>query len=146
VRRALEDRSGKVRATAVRLAEPWLRKPGNVALHAAVLGKVDEDDAGVRLQVALSLGEMGGRKAEPALAWLLIRHAGQPFLAAAVASSLPGRELEFIEDLGRNETWARGQPAFAPALAVLAGAVFSEGASARVQRLLQWTAAAERPG
>src|SRR5690606_22281594 len=58
VRRALEDRNGKVRAAAVRLAEPWLRKPGNVALHAAVLGKVDEDDAGVRLQVALSLGEM----------------------------------------------------------------------------------------
>jgi mono/diheme cytochrome c family protein len=144
--RALRDSYPKVRATGLRLAEPWLRKRDASPVIAAALQSVNDPDASVRLQGAVSLGEMGGPEAEAALATLLSRHAMQPYLVNAVISSLPGRELEFLRAIGENKEWAASAPAHGPVFKALAAAVFGEGAAARVDQLLRWTAAPARVG
>lgn len=143
---ALKDKHPKVRAAGVKLSEPWLRQRDGNPLGAGAIRAASDADASVRLQAAASLGELGGADAEAALAALLSRHARQPYLIGAVVSSLPGRELEMLESLGQGKALVESKPAYDQAFKTLAAAVFGEGSAERVVRLLQWTAASERPG
>ncbi|MSU72417.1 MAG: dehydrogenase [Opitutus sp.] len=143
---ALNDRHPKIRAAGVRLAEPWLRQRDGHPLAAAVIKAAGDLDASVRLQAAVSLGELGGPAAEAALAELLSRYASQPYIVAAAISSLPGRELEFLQRLGGEKAWAEARPEHDHVFKALAAAVFGEGSASRVTELLRWAAARDRAG
>ncbi len=86
VRHALGDSHPGVRRHAVRLSEPFLSS--NADLSPALVRLVDDPDAQVRLQLAFSLGEWRDARAGRALAALALRHADDPYLLAAVLSSL----------------------------------------------------------
>jgi putative membrane-bound dehydrogenase-like protein len=85
VLRGLSDQHPGVRRHAVRLAERFLAGAPDVG--AALLKRVDDPDAQVRLQLAYSLGEWHDARAGRALAGLALRHAADPYLVAAVLSS-----------------------------------------------------------
>lgn len=83
---ALADESSGVRENALRLAE---RRPAPYIVAAAT-ALVGDPDAKVRLQLAFTLGEWTEPAAGAALARLLVREAGDPFLrAAGLSSALP---------------------------------------------------------
>lgn len=143
---ALRDPSPRIRAAAVRLAEPWLDQRDGQGLLTAVTKTNEDSAAGVRLQVAASLGDVPTPEAEAALATLVSRHAAQPYLIGAVVSGLKGRELEFLQRLGQDSTGREVTPAQEEVFRVLAAAIFTEGSAERIDRLLTWTAGAGRTG
>jgi putative membrane-bound dehydrogenase-like protein len=86
VGKALSDPHPGVRRHAVRLAEKHLAASPD--LGAELLKKVEDSDAQVRLQLACTLGEWRDARAGQALAALAVRHGDDPFLIAAVLSSV----------------------------------------------------------
>ncbi len=87
VRRALDDPHAGVRRQAVRLSEMF--SATEPSLLAAVAAKVDDPDAGVRLQTGYTLGEWTSPAAGEALARLLRNDADRFVKAAALSSALP---------------------------------------------------------
>jgi putative membrane-bound dehydrogenase-like protein len=81
--RALADRTAGVRENALRLAETRFTPE----VLAAALRLVDDPDAKVRLQLAFSLGASPAPAAGEALGRLLIMHASDPMMVAAVMSA-----------------------------------------------------------
>lgn len=94
VQHALGDEHAGVRRHAIRLAEP--HADGNANLMLAALKLVDDPDAKVRLQLACTLGQWPGRDAAGALAVLAIAGAGDPYLSAAVTSSINQHNLSDV--------------------------------------------------
>jgi putative membrane-bound dehydrogenase-like protein len=86
VRQALADPHPGVRRHAVRLSERFLAAAPE--LGAGLVKLVDDGDGQVRLQLAYSLGEWRDPKAGRMLATLAQRHADDPYLTAAVLSSI----------------------------------------------------------
>ncbi|HEY1378654.1 MAG TPA: PVC-type heme-binding CxxCH protein [Gemmataceae bacterium] len=86
VRPALADAHPGVRRHAVRLIEPALATAPE--LGTALLPLVNDADAQVRLQLALALGDRHDPRAGTALAELAARAVGDPYLTAAVLSSV----------------------------------------------------------
>lgn len=93
---ALDDPHPGVRRHAVRLAEPLLAGgKADAALIAALERRRNDTDPRVRLQLACSLGawdERGG----PWLAGLALQGADDPYLTAAVLSSLKAENLRAV--------------------------------------------------
>ncbi|HLJ96920.1 MAG TPA: PVC-type heme-binding CxxCH protein, partial [Gemmataceae bacterium] len=83
---ALGDPHPGVRRHAIRLAEPFLAT--SKELGEALVNQVEDSDAQVRLQLALSLGEWRDPRAGAALAKLALAYPEDPFLTTAVLSSL----------------------------------------------------------
>jgi putative membrane-bound dehydrogenase-like protein len=88
---ALRDPHPGVARHAVRLAEPLLAS--DPMLGPALLPLVKHADAQVRLQVAYTLGSWRDPRAAAALADLLAQHSNDPFLTAAVLSSVRADNL-----------------------------------------------------
>ena len=136
VTHALEDRSRDVRASAVRLAERWLRT-GDDAMRLAVLKHVDDPDWWVRRQTAASLGELPRASKETALATVLERYGDDPVTVDAAISGLRDGEIAMMERL-------RATPADTPqvttALTILAATVVKSAQDAGVQQILGWIA------
>jgi len=86
VRRGLDDPHPGVRRHAVRLAEGFLA--GHPGLGGRLAKMTGDGDAGVRLQLACSLGAWPNPRSAEALSKLALAHAGDPYLVAAVLSSL----------------------------------------------------------
>lgn len=95
--RALGDPDAPVRENAVRLAEP--RVAASRELRSGVLRLVGDPDARVRFQVALALGETGDPRALDALAALARRDGAEPWMRAAVLSSVGDRSSAFLRAL-----------------------------------------------
>lgn len=94
LRTALGDAHPGVRRQAVRLSEGrWNDSP---ALAAAATRLADDPDPSVRMQVAYSLGTWNHRDAAKRLAELLLRDADDPYLRAAVESSLTSRNVTAV--------------------------------------------------
>jgi putative membrane-bound dehydrogenase-like protein len=91
--RALRDRDEGVRENAVRLAALRLTGTGLVPRLLPLVG--DSADR-VRLRVALALGETADSRAVGALAALARHDGGQPWMRAAILSSVRGRIAEFL--------------------------------------------------
>jgi putative membrane-bound dehydrogenase-like protein len=91
LRRALADRHAGVRRHAARLV--YMHMVADQTLGAELLPLVNDPDAQVRLQVALSLATWLDARAGEALASLLLKHGDDPYLVAAVLSSVGPRNL-----------------------------------------------------
>jgi putative membrane-bound dehydrogenase-like protein len=95
---ALADPHPQVRRNAIKVSEGLLSSSPELA--EAVLARVDDPSAAVRLQLALSLGNWGDRRAGPVLAQIVRRDPDDPWIRAAVLSSavphLPGLLVELI--------------------------------------------------
>ena len=83
IARALADESAGVRENALRLAETRFTPE----VLAAAVRLVDDKDAKVRMQLAFTLGESKDAIAGEALGRLIIAHADDPMMVAAVMSS-----------------------------------------------------------
>ena len=92
--RALHDEHAGVRENAARLAERKVGSSGEVLSR--LVRMVDDVDDRVRLGVALALGETDDPAAVDALGALARRDGAQPWMRAAVLSSLRGRSNEFF--------------------------------------------------
>ncbi len=84
LRLALSSRFYEVRVHGLQLAEASLDHPG---IRSQVLGMVRDSDSRVRLQLALSLGEMDGIFAAEVLLDLLRSHSSDEWMGVAVLSS-----------------------------------------------------------
>lgn len=106
---ALADADPRVLRAAVRCAETIL-STGNEALLEAVAKHARSEDARLRHQVLLSLGQANTTGADGLLADLLFEDASSKTARQAVLSGLPGRELAFLQDLFARNRWEREAP------------------------------------
>jgi putative membrane-bound dehydrogenase-like protein len=90
-----------LREHALRLAEPRLK--GAPELAHKVVALSEDPDARVRFQAALTLGELSQDEATMALAGIVRRDAGDPWLRQAVLSSSSERSERLLESLLRTE-------------------------------------------
>jgi putative membrane-bound dehydrogenase-like protein len=91
VERAVDDDVAAVRRHAIRLAEPLAQH--YPTLLASCVQRVDDQDDTVRLQLACSLGEWQGTDSARALSDLAMSERSNPYLAAAVTSSINQHNL-----------------------------------------------------
>ena len=143
VMRALEDPAREVRTSAVRLAERWLDDPAH-PIHAALLKRIDDEDWGVRRQLAASLGAVpdGSSTKTTALATLLERYGDDPITVDAAISGLNGAEHAVLERLLATQAPA---PQVAGALTMLAATIVRSGRDAAMQQVFQLAADQKRP-
>ncbi len=138
VMRALRDTAPEIRATAVRLAEPWLAKAGD-PLAAAVWRLATDRAPRVRWQLAVSLAAFPAALRVEHAAQLLGSHGRDAFVVDGVVSSLGGLEHRALVGLlarpGASED----------ALGVLAGAVARGGDATAIADLWTRIADARRP-
>ena len=92
--RGLNDRHGGVRENAARLATTRIAASGDLLMP--VLRLAEDGDDRVRLRVALALGETADSRAIGALAALARRDGAQPWMRAAILSSVRNRANEFL--------------------------------------------------
>ncbi|MEO7677812.1 MAG: HEAT repeat domain-containing protein, partial [Verrucomicrobiota bacterium] len=94
---ALADKDPAVREHGIQLAEPRLSKSSPLA--AQVLELANDENARVRFQCALTLGESQNSKVIAALAKIAKRDAKDRWALAAVLSSINGRANHFLDAL-----------------------------------------------
>ncbi len=119
---ALKSTDERVRAAAIRLSE------GEPTLLPDLLEHSTDSSAGVRLQLALSLGAFDAPEARTTLADLVAGESS-PLFMTAVASGLQGHELEFLQEWTARKV---DNPTF---LSLLAQCVLEEAEPARVAAL-----------
>jgi len=93
----LNDPDPRVRAHAIRLAAMTLRGPAEDDATLEALLRLQDDEAPVvQFQLASSLGEIAGEDAAQTLGRLAVRNATNPWITAAVFSSLNGGNVEAV--------------------------------------------------
>jgi len=97
----LSDEEAGVREQAAKLAVPRANQSDSV--RNALVARAADPDGAVRLQVALSLGDVKDASAVDALAVITRKDASDRWIRTAVLSSIGGRTLPFIERLGQGE-------------------------------------------
>jgi len=115
---ALADPHPLVRRNAIKAGESLL--PGSPRFAEAVLREVDDPDARVRLQLALSLGNWSDARAGSALARIVRRDPYDPWIRSAVLSSARPHVTTLLVDLFRAGAEPPPQAVVEP-LVVLAG-------------------------
>jgi len=108
LRRALRDPHPGVRRHAVRLCEPRLQH--HPELMTALLEKIRDEAAPVRLQLAFTLGVSSDPRAGAALAALALANADDPFIRDAVFSSLNATTLPSFMDGFRGSAGPQAAP------------------------------------
>lgn len=93
---AATDSSPGVRRQVVSLSENWANDHPD--LRNAMLNMVDDNDAKVRMQLAYSLGEWSGEAVATALGLLAFAEGTDPFMAAAIISSVNADNLMGVLD------------------------------------------------
>jgi putative membrane-bound dehydrogenase-like protein len=106
LRKALADDHAGVRRHAIRLCETRLRK--HPELGPALVKLANDPDPHVQLQLAFTLSEWDDTVAGRTLGELALRHAADPYLSAAVMSSINRKNLTpvFLAVLGGARTAA----------------------------------------
>ncbi|HZL36800.1 MAG TPA: PVC-type heme-binding CxxCH protein [Tepidisphaeraceae bacterium] len=137
---ALHDHDARVCSAAIRLSEPLLGQSDGKML-AQVLKLAGRAD--VRLQFVLSLSGVKTDKADEAMASALAESADSPFIRDAAISGMAGRELDFLQLLLTEPSWARETTGRRALIGALANCVLREGKGAVVSQLLE-TAALEK--
>jgi mono/diheme cytochrome c family protein/glucose/arabinose dehydrogenase len=134
VQRALVDADARVLSATVRVAENFFKPAAPAELLNRLTALAQSSVATVRLQVALTLGELQTPAADATLRALVRAQPAQPHLLDAVLSGLGGREENFVAGLVTEEVIAGKPPANAVAFAT--AAVLSSGAAPRIERVL----------
>ena len=107
---ALGDPDPRVRAHALRLAEPFCRADERIAER--MMAMADDPDPMVRYQLAFSLGALPGERAAAALAALAIRDGDDPWVRLAILSSVTACAGEVFTRLAGDagfRTWRQGR-------------------------------------
>lgn len=97
VRSALKDPDAVVRASALRLSEPFLKRPGAAELRADLLPLARDPDPAVQLQAMLTLGETKDPGLDHRLAEVVLESPRNTFLSDAFLSGIATRELAVLE-------------------------------------------------
>jgi putative membrane-bound dehydrogenase-like protein len=110
----------EIQVHALRLAES--RLAGDPRLAEIILAGAEDVEPIVRLQAALSLGELRDARALAALAKLAEESGDEEWMSAAIVSSVPDRGEELIELLATGRSFADGRTlSVMKSLAVVAG-------------------------
>jgi glucose/arabinose dehydrogenase/mono/diheme cytochrome c family protein len=138
---SLDCEQPKVRATAIRLAEPFLKTGDKSEFLPRLAALAEKDRAGdVQLQLAFTLGQVTDPVAEQGMLTVAKNSAANVYIRDALLSGLVVRELEVLEKLLAGREWREQQPGRAELLTGLARCVFAEHKARRVERLLQLAA------
>jgi putative heme-binding domain-containing protein len=122
IRSQISDADARVRRNALRLAEP--RLAGEPVLAAAALELVGDADAGVRYQVALSLGQIDDDRVAGALSRIAAAAPSDVWTRAAVLSASVHRPARVLAEIA---AWPADRPGRAELLAALAALIASVG-------------------
>lgn len=133
---ALRDSQPAVRASAVRLAEPWLANDDT--MRAAVMALGGDADWQVRRQLVASLGELPAAERLPAIVALLKQYGDDPVTVDAAISGLSGQESEALASL------LEAPGAKEEAVASLAATIGKKKDPAAVQQMLAWAGESEQ--
>jgi mono/diheme cytochrome c family protein len=133
---ALHDKEGKVRAAAVRIADP--------ALLPELVKLAGDPSTEVRMHLAFKLSGRDEPQATKALLTLL--EGSGPIFGEAAASGLSGHELEYLETLLKLPASEDAKLDKSNVLAALAGCVMKERKAPRVAHLLDLVAAQPAAG
>jgi mono/diheme cytochrome c family protein/glucose/arabinose dehydrogenase len=133
VLRALADPDAGVCAAAIRLAEKWLRPPGDAELLARVSALGERPEPAVRLQLAFSLGEVGP-SGDAALVDCALRSGTQLYVPEAIVSGIAGRESNFVKRLA--ESAKQPTPALVSIVAMATSSALKPRDPARVEAAL----------
>lgn len=139
----LASSDSKVRATAVRMGENYLRVEGKNEVQTALFKKAEDPSADVKLQLMFSLGESKSPEAEAAMIQLLDKNTEHPLIRDAAITGLAGREQKFLGELLRQSSWAERTSGRAYVLRALADCIAESRESARVAELLDFAANAK---
>ena len=140
VKSALADRDSAVRAAAVRLSERFIGGAGRAELIGALQGATNDASAEVQLQAVLTLGEARDAKVDVALAEVIRRTPGNPYLRDALFSGLANRELALIEHLAARSDWPADDVEANKIFTGLARGVFTSRNLGEIERLIALTA------
>lgn len=143
IRIALNDGDPRVRAQAIRVAEPVLLSPQRDALLSDVLKLANDADASVRLQFALTVSAVGTPATDATIAQLLSRDTHNALIRDGALSGLRGRELDVLEKILADPAWAAEAPGRGEVLADLTEAIMDGGKGARTTRLFDLAATQE---
>ncbi len=94
LKHAAADPSSGIRRHAIKLSEEWVND--HPELLDILVELIHDDDAKVRMQLAYSLGEWQGVPVEKALGKLAIRDGNDPYMAAAIISSVNSDNLSGV--------------------------------------------------
>ncbi|MBA4147551.1 MAG: c-type cytochrome [Verrucomicrobia bacterium] len=139
---ALNDSHLKVKATAIRLLEPFLTTDAKDKLLIALRKEIDTDSHDVRMQLAFTLGEVKDAKAEAGMLILAKNVGNNIYLRDALVTGLHQRELAFIEKLLGEKGFETKHNGNDVLLGALAQCVVVEAKPKQVERLLTLTAEA----
>jgi mono/diheme cytochrome c family protein/glucose/arabinose dehydrogenase len=130
VQAALSDPDVDVAVAAARLSERFFGKEASRTLD-ALHARAGWGEPKFLRQLALSLGAGPAKEVDAALMRLAARHGGQPYMADAIVSSLPGREDAAIGWLAKA-----GNPEAAKVVVSLAAAILQSKDPRRIDALL----------
>ncbi|MCX6848206.1 MAG: cytochrome c [Verrucomicrobia bacterium] len=138
VLQALADKQPRVRATAIRLCENFLKSETRGHVLAKLMEMTAEREPFVQQQLALTLGEAADPEADLAMAKLLQQAPDTEFMVDAVVSGLFGREASLLENLV-NDGASNDQ-----LVATLARCVFTSRRKADIEKLITWMASSKK--
>lgn len=130
---ALADRSAPLRAAAIRVAEPMLAADDS-AMRTGVMRLVADGAPVVRQQLAASVGELPIARRDDALLAVIAHSGSDPVVADMVVTSLPDRELAFLERLLAPAS--KPAQATAPVVSALMRAIVASRNATHVEKAL----------
>ncbi len=131
----LSDSDGKIRAAAIRLAEPLLKSNAETKLETRLRQLLNENNFDVQLQLAFTLSTLPSSAALDGMAQIASRSAGNIYIRDALLTGLGGRELELLGKFSTDANWHDETSGRALFISALAGCVFTEGKPQRIDRL-----------
>ncbi|MEO5801902.1 MAG: PVC-type heme-binding CxxCH protein [Verrucomicrobiota bacterium] len=140
---ALASTQPKVRATAIRLSEPFFKGADAQEFLKRFVAMTSTDlDPDIQLQLAFTLGEIADWKAEQGMLTIVSNSAANIYIRNAILTGLYKRELETLEKL--LPTWKEAKPGRVEFLSGLSECIFYERKTNRVNRVFEL--AAKSPG
>jgi mono/diheme cytochrome c family protein len=142
---ALSDADARVRRAAVRAGERLATSAVLARWAELARAEVASTDRRTRVQVLLSLGEVGGDAASQAALdvalELLADDASHAEEHEALVSGLAGRELAFLDLLRRSPRWVEPAAGRTELIELLASSLARGGQGTSVEALLDWMVA-----